>query len=159
MTTTVKEIMAELKSMGDENVKRIFFKHGVKEPFFGVNIQNLKTIQKKIRKDYQLSKDLYATGNADAMYLAGLIADDKKMTPTDLQTWAKQAVSNTINEYALPWVAAGSRYGFEQATECIDSKEEHMAFAVWATLGGFVVLIPDEILDLPINRRLLARVV
>ena len=86
MTTTVKEIMAELKSMGDENVKGIFLKHGVKEPFFGVKIQNLKTIQKKIGKDYRLAKDLYATGNADAMYLAGLIADDKKMTTTDLHT-------------------------------------------------------------------------
>ena len=159
MTTTVKEIMAELKSMGDENVKGIFLKHGVKEPFFGVKIQNLKTIQKKIGKDYRLAKDLYATGNADAMYLAGLIADDKKMTTTDLQTWAKQAVSNTISEYALPWVAAGSWYGFQLATEWIDSKEEHIATAGWATLGGYVALIPDENLDLPMIRRLLTRVV
>lgn len=35
----------------------------------------MKPIQKKIKVDYQLAKDLYATGNADAQYLAGLIAE------------------------------------------------------------------------------------
>lgn len=61
-------------------------KHGVKEPFFGVKIEYLKPIQKKVKKDYELAKGLYATGNADAMYLAGLIADDDTMTKDDLNT-------------------------------------------------------------------------
>lgn len=77
---TIKEIMTELQSKGSESIKKILLKHGVKEPFFGVKVEYLKPIQKKIKMDYQLAKDLYATGNADAMYLAGLIADDKKMT-------------------------------------------------------------------------------
>src|SRR6201996_4520247 len=102
----VQEIMAELESHGSESIKKILLKHGVKEPFFGVKVGDLKPIQKKIKKDYQLAKDLYATGNADAMYLAGLIADDEKMTKKDLQTWVKQAVSNNICEYTVPWVTA-----------------------------------------------------
>src|SRR5450432_3855032 len=101
----VTEIMTELQSMGSESIKKILLKHGVKEPFFGVKVEHLKTIQKKVKKDYQLAKDLYATGNADAMYLAGLIADDEKMTKTELQTWVKQAVSNNISGYTVPWVA------------------------------------------------------
>ena len=96
---TVQEIMDDLKSHGSESIKKILLKHGVKEPFFGVKVEYLKPIQKKVKMDYQLAKDLYATGNADAMYLAGLIADDVKMTKADLQTWVKQAVSNNISEY------------------------------------------------------------
>src|ERR1700761_9552142 len=111
----VQEIMAELESHGSESIKKILLKHGVKEPFFGVKIEYLKTIQKKIKKDYQLSKDLYATGNADAMYLAGLIADDEKMTKADLKTWIKAAVSNSICEFTVPWVATMGRYGHELA--------------------------------------------
>src|SRR3954469_22275341 len=103
---TVQTIMAELKAKGNEGVKKILLKHGIKEPFFGVKVSDLKSIQKKIKKDYQLAKDLYATGNADAMYLAGLIADDEKMTKKDLQTWVKQAVSGNICEYTVPWVTA-----------------------------------------------------
>src|ERR1700761_4513158 len=103
---TVQQIMTELERLGSPAIKKLLPQHGVKEPFFGVKVGDLKPIQKKIKKDYQLAKDLYATGNADAMYLAGLIADDEKMTKKDLQTWVKQAVSNNICEYTVPWVTA-----------------------------------------------------
>jgi len=156
---TVQEIMSELKSFGSESIKKILLKHGVKEPFFGVKVEYLKTIQKKVKMDYQLALDLYATGNADAMYLAGLIADDKKMTKTDLQTWAKQAVSNNISEYTVPWVAAGSNYGVELALEWINSPEEHVAACGWSTLSNTVALKPDEELDLQLLKSLLAKVV
>lgn len=145
---TVDEIMTALQSMGSESIKKILLNHGVKEPFFGVKIAYLKPIQKKIKMNYQLAKDLYATGNADAMYLAGLIADDKKMTPDDLQTWAEQAVSNNISEYTVPWVAAESNHGYELALKWIDDKQEHIASAGWATLSNLVALKPDEELDI-----------
>src|ERR1700733_6090179 len=140
---TVKEIMAELQSHGEANIKKILLKHGIKEPFFGVKVEHLQVIRKKIKKDYQLAKDLYATGNADAMYLAGLIADDEKMTRTDLQTWVKQAVSQNISEYTVPWVATGSKYGYELALEWIDTKKEHIAAAGWSTLTNWVSAKPD----------------
>jgi len=154
---TVAEIMTELQLRGSESIKKILLKHGVKEPFFGVKIEYLKPIQKKVKKDYQLAKDLYATGNADAMYLAGLIADDERMTPDDLQTWATQALSNNINEYTVPWVAAGSKHGFEMALQWIDSGEEHVAAAGWSTLGNIATLKPDAELDLTAYRALLKR--
>lgn len=155
---TVKEIMTELESYGEENIKKILLKHGVKEPFFGVKIEYLKIIEKRIKKDYNLAKELYLTNNADAMYLAGLIADDEKMTKEDLQNWVKLAVSNNIFGYTVPWVAAGSRYGFELAMEWIDSSEEHIATAGWSTLSGVVALTPDDALDIPVLKGLLTRI-
>lgn len=155
---TVNEIMAELQTMGSESVKKILLKHGVKEPFFGVKVAQLKTIQKKIKRDYQLAKDLFATGNADAMYLAGLIADDEKMTKADLQLWAKEAVSNNISEYTVPWVAAGSSSGFELAIDWINFEEEHIAATGWATLANLVSLKPDNELNTEILLLLLTRV-
>jgi 3-methyladenine DNA glycosylase AlkD len=155
---TVKAIMIQLESLGSPQIKNILLKHGVREPFFGVKIADLKPIQKKIKKDYQLAKDLYATGNADAMYLAGLIADDEKMTKKDLQAWVKNALSNNINEYTVPWVAAEGKYGYEMAMEWIDSKEAHIAAAGWSTLANLVSLRADEELDLPALKALLARV-
>ena len=77
---TAKEILKELEPLGRESYKRILFNnYGVKEPCFGVAIAELKKFQKRIKKDYQLALDLYDTGNYDAMYLAGLIADDARM--------------------------------------------------------------------------------
>ncbi|MEJ0080575.1 MAG: DNA alkylation repair protein [Puia sp.] len=156
---TVKQIMAELESMGSENIRKIFLDHGIREPLFGVKIENLKIIQKKVKTDYVLAKELYATGNADAMYLAGLIADDEKMTAADLGSWVKQAVSQNISEYTVPWVAAGSRQGYQLALEWIDAKEEHIAAAGWATLSMLVALKNDQELDLVHLKLLLQRVV
>jgi len=153
----VTEIMAELQAKGSESIKKILVKHGVKEPFFGVKIEYLKPIQKKVKKDYQLAKDLFATGNADAMYLAGLIADDENMTRADLQTWAEQAVSNNISEYTVPWVTAGNPHGFELALGWIDSPTEHIAASGWAALSNILALWPDSELDIEKLRELLKR--
>lgn len=155
---TVKEIMTELESYGNPGIKKILLKHGVKEPFFGVKVEHLKIIQKKIKKDYTLALALYATKNADAMYLAGLIADDEKMTKEDLQSWIKIATSTNIIEYTVPWVTAGSPNGLELALEWIDSDEESVATAGWCTLSGLVALKPDSALDLPLLKKLLTRV-
>src|ERR1700761_3823175 len=155
---TVEEIMDDLKSHGSESIKKILLKHGIKEPFFGVKIEYLKPIQKKIKVDYQLAKDLYATGNADAMYLAGLIADDVQMTKADLDIWVERAVSNNISEYTVPWVATGSNHGFELALEWIESPQEYIAAAGWSTLSNIVSLRPDSELDLPALKALLSRV-
>jgi 3-methyladenine DNA glycosylase AlkD len=156
---TVQDIMAELKSRGSDSIKKIFLKHGIKEPFFGVKVEYLKIIQKKIKKDYQLAKDLYATGNADAMYLAGLIADDKKMTVADLQTWVRHALSQNISEYTVPWVAAEGNHGFKLALQWIDSPEEYIAAAGWSTLAALVSLKDDSELDVKELKSLLSRVV
>jgi hypothetical protein len=156
---TASAIMTELQSLGSESIKKLLLKHGVKEPFFGVKIEYLKPIQKRIKMDYQLAKDLFATGNADAMYLAGLIADDAKMTKADLQTWVETALSSNINEYTVPWVAAEGKYGFELALEWIDSKDGRIAAAGWSTLANIVSLKPDSELDIPALRALLQRVV
>ena len=154
----VAEIMTGLQANGSESIKKILLKHGVKEPFFGVKVEYLKTIQKKVKKDYRLANDLFATGNADAMYLAGLIADDEKMTKADLQTWVNGAVSNNISEYTVPWVAVGSLYGFDLALEWIDDSREYVAAAGWSVLANMVALKPDNELNIEALRGLLNRV-
>ena len=156
---TVQQIMDDLKAHGSDSIKKILLKHGVKEPFFGVKIEYMKPIQKKVKMDYQLAKQLYATGNADAMYLAGLIADDEKMTCADLQAWAERAVSVNISEYTVPWVAAGNKNGFKLALEWIESPEEYIAACGWSTLSNIVSLKSDSELDIAELKRLLERVV
>ncbi|HTA62980.1 MAG TPA: DNA alkylation repair protein [Bacteroidia bacterium] len=155
---TVQTIMAELKAKGNDGVKKIFLKHGILEPFFGVKIEYLKAIQKKVKKDYQLAKDLYATGNADAMYLAGLIADEAKMTKKDLTLWVTQAKSTNISDYTVPWIAAESHHGYELAMEWIQSKIQHVAAAGWATLSSLVSIKPDTDLNTTELKKLLSHI-
>lgn len=155
---TADEIIAELKSLGSDSTKRVLLKHGAREPLFGVKIGDLKKIQKRIKQDHALALELYDTGISDAMYLAGLIADDAQMTKKDLQRWVKAASWSMLSEYTVPWVAAGSPHGSELALEWIDSAKETVASAGWATLGSIVAITADDELDLPQLKKLLARV-
>ena len=153
---TAAEIVAELKKLGSESNKRILMRHGVKEPFFGVKIGDLKKIQKRIKKDYRLALDLFDTGIGDARYLAGLIADDEKMTKRDLQKWVQGA--DSLTEYAVAWTASEGRYGWELGQKWIDSKDEAIASTGWSTLSSLVAIKPDEELDLGGLKKLLGRV-
>jgi 3-methyladenine DNA glycosylase AlkD len=155
---TVETILEELREKGNPNTKKLLLKHGIKEPFFGVKVEDMKVIQKRVKKNYQLSKDLYATGNSDAMYLAGLIADETKMTKKDLTTWVKEAKSSNVCDYTVPWIAAESSHGFEIGLEWIDSKESNIAAAGWSTLCSVVAIKPDAELDLAMLKSLLTRV-
>lgn len=144
---TTPEVMQELASYGSDSVKKIFVKHGAKEPFFGVRVQDLKIIQKKVKKNHLLALALYATGNSDAMYLAGLIADEHKMTKQNLNDWVQNAYWYMLSEFTVPWVAAESRYGHELALEWIQSEQESICAAGWATYSNLIALLPDENLD------------
>jgi 3-methyladenine DNA glycosylase AlkD len=155
---TAQEILAQLKPLGRDGYKKILQNHGIPEPLFGVKIEDLKKIQKRIKRDYRLALELYDTGIYDAMYLAGLIADDAKMTKKDLRGWAEKATCAALSEYTVAWVAAESPHGHELALEWIDSPKERVAAAGWATLSGLVAIKDDAALDLAELKRLLQRV-
>ena len=155
---TAAKIVKELKSLGSESIKKVLLKHGIREPLFGVKIEELKKIQKRIKKDYQLALDLYDTGIYDAMYLAGLIADDLKMTRKNLQHWVETATCNALCGFTVAWVAAESLHGWDLALEWIESEKESVAVTGWATLSSLVGIKDDSELDLAALKRLLQRV-
>src|SRR5262245_14547096 len=155
--TTAAEIVAELKPLAKDNYKRILLNHGIQEPVLGVSVENLKKIQKRIKRDYQLALDLYDSGIYDAMYLAGLIADDAKMTKKDLQRWVTNANCPMLCGYTVAWVAAESPHGWDIAREWIDSPKESIATAGWSTLSSLVAIKDDAELDLAELKKLLAR--
>ena len=155
---TAQEIVKQIKPLGNESYRKTLSRHGVAGKVFGVKIEELKKIQKKVKKDYKLALDLYDTGIYDAMYLAGLIADDAKMTKADLRRWAKKSTSHATSQYTVAWVAAESAHGRELALEWIESADEKIASSGWATLASLVSIKDDAELDLGELKKLLARV-
>jgi 3-methyladenine DNA glycosylase AlkD len=155
---TAEEILEELKGYGNEQTKKTLMNHGAKEPFFGVKVADLKKILKKTKKNHELSLALYDTGNSDAMYLAGLMADETKITKEQLQAWVEKAYWSYLSEYTVPWVAADTPYGFELGLQWITSKEETIASAGWATLACFAKVNQDHRLDIPFYSKLLDQV-
>lgn len=154
----VQEVMAQLEAMGSEQTRRTFRNHGAPESMFGVKVGDLKTLVKKIKKDQALAAELFATGNSDAMYLAGLIADPAAISPSLLDRWAREATWHMISEFTVAWVAAENPHGWEIGLRWIDDPVPHVASSGWATLACVFAMRPDEELDLNAVRALLERV-
>jgi len=155
---TAKEVIAQLKLMGNENIKKIYLNHGAPANQYGVKVEDLKKIQKKIKKDYVLSLELYDSGISDSQYLAGLIADEKKMTKKDLQHWADNANWYLLSEYTVAWIAAESAHGWELALKWINEKKENLQSSGWTTLASIVKIKEDEELDIKELKKLLKRI-
>lgn len=155
---TTKEILSELEKYGDEQTKKTLMTHGAKEPVFGVKVQDLKKILKKTKKNHKISLELYATGNSDAMYLAGLMADEKQITKKQLELWVSQAYWSYLSEYVVPWVAAETEYGFELGLKWIKSDIETVVSAGWGTLAYYAAVNEDEKLDTKLYIKLLEKV-
>lgn len=155
---TADEIIEQLRPLGRDAYKNVMVKHGVQEPLLGVKIEDLKVFQKKIKRDYQLALDLYDSGIYDARYLAGMIADDRAMSRAELQHWADTSGCVATSEYTVAWVTSESLHGRELALVWIESKEEKIATAGWATLSALVAITEDSKLDLEELKHLLLRV-
>jgi hypothetical protein len=155
---TLDQVMSELAAKGSEAVKKIWLKHGAKEPFFGVKIGDLKPLHKKLKGEQALALQLYATGNSDAQYLAGMIADGAQMAPAQLNQWAETAAWDIVSGNTVPWVASEHPDGFALAMKWIDSPKEGVQRAGWSTLGALAATVPDERLPMKQFSALLDRV-
>ena len=155
---TARDIVDEMRLLGNEKTKKSWMTNGAKEPCIGVKVEDMKNIQKRVKRDYQLALDLYDIGIADMQYLAGLIADDAKMTPMDLQKWIEAANGEWVAEFMVPWVASGSPHGRETALKWIESNDETIASAGWHTYSSLTANKADAELDLAEIERHLRRV-
>lgn len=155
---TADEVVAELATLGTESTKKTLMRHGAREPFYGVKVEGLKKIQRRVKKDHELALALYDTGVSDAMYLAALIAEPDRMKKGDLERWLKGAYWYMLSDYAVAWVAAESPHALDVARKWIDSRKELTASSGWATLSSYVSITPDGDLDLDLIERLLTRV-
>lgn len=156
---TTKQVLDEIKKAGNENIKKIYLKHGAKEPFYGVKIEDLKKIQKKIRDNtQQIAYDLYDSGIGDAQYLAGLMADGSLMNKKQLQQWADKASYPGISEFSVPWVACENDEAIELALKWIDSSKPGVATSGWNTLSSVLATWEDENIDMNLVKKLLKRI-
>ena len=155
---TVSKIMTELKKKGSEQTRKIYSNHGLGLESFGVKVADLKAIAKTIKGEQKLACELFDTGNADAMYLAGLVADGSQMTKRQLDLWARNSRWYMISEYTVPFVAHEHKDAANIAMKWIKSKTECVAAAGWATYAGVLATREDEDLDLGEIMELLKKV-
>jgi 3-methyladenine DNA glycosylase AlkD len=136
-------VMQELEALGKERTKKIYISNGAHEPLFGVATGQMKPIAKKIKKDQSLAEELYATGNYDAMYFAGVIADPLVMTESDFDRWIDAAYFYMLSDYVVAVTLAETDIAQTVADKWIASGEELRMSAGWSCYCWLLGNRPD----------------
>ncbi|MEH7219517.1 DNA alkylation repair protein [Bacillus toyonensis] len=127
-----KTVMQELESLGKERTKKIYISNGAHEPVFGVATGAMKPIAKKIKLNQELAEELYATGNYDAMYFAGIIADPKSMSESDFDRWMDGAYFYMLSDYVVAVTLSEANIAQDVADKWITSGDELKMSAGWS---------------------------
>jgi 3-methyladenine DNA glycosylase AlkD len=127
----LEEIMDQLASLTNERTKKYYVSNGALEPVFGCTISSMKPLFKQLKFNQRLADQLYDTGNYDAMYLAGMIAEPKKMTKQDFDRWIDKAYFYMISDFIVAVTLAEADIGPEVADVWIDSEKELTVSAGW----------------------------
>ncbi|WP_226526890.1 DNA alkylation repair protein [Metabacillus niabensis] len=125
-------IMQELEDLGKERTKNTYIRNGAHEPVFGVATGAMKPMSKKIGKNQPLAEQLYATGNYDAMYFAGIIADPTIMTEADFDRWIDAAYFYMLSDYVVAVTLSETDIAQSVADKWIESGEELRMSAGWS---------------------------
>ncbi|KKO55106.1 DNA alkylation repair protein [Paenibacillus sp. DMB20] len=143
----LETVMQELEALGKERLKKMYMSNGAHEPLFGVATGAMKPIAKKIKKNQPLAEQLYATGNYDAMYFAGIIADPDAMTEDDFERWIDGAYFYMLSDYVVAVTLAETDIAQEVADQWIASGEELRMSAGWSCYCWLLGSRPDAQFD------------
>ncbi|QHT60923.1 DNA alkylation repair protein [Paenibacillus lycopersici] len=125
------EVMQELETLGKDRLKKMYGSNGAREPLFGVATGAMKPLAKLIKRNQPLAEELYATGNYDAMYFAGVIADPKAMTEADFERWIEGAYFYMLSDYVVAVTLAETDIAQAVADKWIASGDELRMSAGW----------------------------
>ena len=125
-------VMQELEALGKERLKKMYISNGAHEPLFGVATGEMKPLFKQIKINQPLAEELYATGNYDAMYFAGIIADPKAMTEADFERWIDGAYFYMLSDFVVAVTLAETDIAQEVSDKWIASGEELKMSAGWS---------------------------
>ncbi|OJE35826.1 DNA alkylation repair protein [Bacillus tropicus] len=134
----LEEVMQQLEEYGTEQNRKTYKNHGAKEPLFGVSFANLKLLKKKIKKDHDLAILLWETKNMDAMTLATMILDPKKVTTKLLNKWVQEVDYYCLMDVLMTAICT-SPIAIERMGDWTKSDDEWIGRAGWSLLANIAI--------------------
>jgi|EP00611_Tribonema_gayanum_P001698 3-methyladenine DNA glycosylase AlkD len=133
---TAKEVLAELKTLGNEKTYAVNSKAGAGTNQFGVKMGDIRNLAKKIKTNHALGQELWKTGNADAQFLALLIIKPQELSIKELdemvETISFSHVADWFNSYIVKEHAAKEQLRIKW----LKSKNKWALRSGWSLMAG-----------------------
>ncbi len=140
---TLPETMKTLESLGTEQNRKVYRRHGAGDNQFGVSFANLEKLKKQIKVDQELAAQLWQTGNLDARNLATLIADPVQMSARDLESWATSVTCYLHADLIVRYVVSRSPLARQKMEAWTRSKDDFVSQAGFDLAGVLAMQDPD----------------
>jgi 3-methyladenine DNA glycosylase AlkD len=137
-----KDLITELESLGNEQTRKTYKRHGVIGKAFGVSYADLGKLQKKFKTNHELASGLWASDIHDARIFATMIADPSQMKVGEIDAWAKD-LSNYVITDALAGLVSKTSSARKKAEQWTKSKDEWLCSAGWQVIGDLARRDPD----------------
>jgi hypothetical protein len=151
------EVMQELAGLSKDRVKKYYMGNGAREPLFGTPTGAMKPLAKKIGKNQILAEELYATGNYDAMYFAGMIADPDIMDEDNYNRWMEGAYFFMLSDFVVAVTLSEAKIAKKVAEKWLDSPRDLTVSGGWSCWTWLIGWRPDKEFEADSMQKLLQR--
>jgi 3-methyladenine DNA glycosylase AlkD len=110
---SVEDVLDRLKDKAKPEQLEGMAKYGITvERRLGVSVPNMRKLAKELGRDHRLALELWATGIAEAMIVAGMVDEPAKLTEEQMEEWVKgidswdvcdQTCMNLFEKNQLAW--------------------------------------------------------
>lgn len=146
---TTKDILAQLKSLGDDARRAHNTKAGAPDNQFGVKLGDIRVIAKKIKTDHKLALELWNTGNVEAQLLATLIIKPKDLSAAELDALTRSTTCAQVADWLNAYVVAQHPEKDALREKWMKEKDRWAARAGWNLTASRVNKKAADDLDLP----------
>lgn len=145
---TVKEIIAQLESLGDAARRAHNKKAGAPDDQFGVKLGDIRALAKKLKTNHELALKLWDTGNVEAQLLATLIIKPKSLSAHELDRLTRSVTYAQVADWLNAYVVAQHPEKEALREKWMKAKDRWAARAGWNLTASRVNKNADD-LDLP----------
>lgn len=142
-TAMVKDILAQLKSKGDDKVRTLNIRNGAGDKQFGVKLGDIRTVAKKIKPNHALAMALWETGNLEAQLITTLLIKAKDLSADEMEKMVKSVTVVQVSEWLHSYVTKDHPDKESLRQKWMTTKHSMAARAGWRLTAGRVAKSPE----------------
>jgi 3-methyladenine DNA glycosylase AlkD len=133
---TKAAVSRELKALANPKVRAKMAYFGVNVPkAHGISVPVLHKFAKQIGKDHRLAQQLWKSGIHEARILATLIGESEKVTPAEMERWARDFDSWDVVDAACCYLYSQARPAWSKAAAWSNRREEFVKRASFSLIA------------------------
>ncbi len=133
-------LVEELRSLGSAGGRASMARFGIEVgDAFGVSVYEVRKVARRVGTDHALALALWKTGHHEARLLACFVDDPGRVTPRQMQSWAKDFHSWDVCDQATTSLFDLTPHAWGKAAEWAKREEEWLKRAGFALMAGLAV--------------------